>query len=94
MFQINQPVLCIKSPPIKADTVYGDETIPSVGKIYHIREVATHPLTSEIGFHLTEISNEIRDYRYGKYEVYFDSYFFRPLMERKASKESELAQTR
>lgn len=60
---------------------YGTEILPTVGKVYTIRElleIKGHPL-----LRLVEIRNEPMDYRYGVFECAFNRRRFRPVVERK-----------
>ncbi len=79
MFYVGQNVVCV--PYSRAGgSGYGDETLPTVGHVYTVRGLWTHP-GGEEGLWVEEITNPVRDYggAVGLIEPPFPTRCFRPL---------------
>lgn len=76
-------VVCVGDFRAHLRAIYGDESLPTTGRIYTVREVIPRPFPYPNDFlRLVEVVNEPREYRFvGRSEIAFRVDQFRPLDE-------------
>lgn len=77
MFHVGQKVVCIETWVRREG--YGDEVGPVAGKVYTIRALLDEDVWGDLGLHLEEIVNPVRNYFGGPLEPGFARRRFRPV---------------